>query len=345
MGVLVTELQEQQSALLSLPFEIRLLIYKHLFGVTRPHLRIDISRYDFQFYKTPDRGSILLTCRKCYDEARPLYHTSLNCLVINLEQLPYGTSSFSSSNQPPRYHEVYTSSLYQSAPYTTLNTIFYSPPRRALLHKVTHLTIPFLRPVSLHNLLALTLLPAVQTMELVLTHTTILETADTQAASLGTLPRVHVVSKFWPFGHITSTKNKMPGEIYGLTLFTVLSSLSRNGIQMRWTAKVRWSMLCENPEYTSSDLMIIQEEEEEGEKPRHCIDYVYTHEFRTEKLISLHKALTPHLMQLMVPETPTVCGCEGKVQSTLLQHFGQDGYDMLNRDASAPPSLYYYEED
>lgn len=221
-----SETYEHPSAFLALPIEVRLLIYKHLFGNSRPHLRIDVSAYESLFYKASNQGSVLLTCRQCRDEASPLYETSFDHLVMNLDNMIGSVFPSGSSRWPSTNVVRYANTFYHSPTHTRLNTVLCIAPRSALLHKVIHLTIPCLDLSILRNLLQSTLLPALQIMELVHTHATILETVSTKVAPLDSLsemescqPRIFTMESY-------NEKRQEQQAAHGVRLVSSLASTS-----------------------------------------------------------------------------------------------------------------------
>ena len=203
---------------------------------------------------------------------------SFGHLVINLDDIIDGVFPSGPSRWPSTHIARYANTIYLSPTRTILNTVLCLTPRSAFLHKVIHLAIPCLDLLILRTLLQSTLLPALQIMELVHTHATILETVSTQVAPLDSLSETYVNPEFSPWNHTTkSDKLNRPYMVTGLSFHQLLQLLWLTRLRSRcWTARVHWSMLCEDPRYTRDYWKIIQEEK--GAPSRHCIDYIYTQE-------------------------------------------------------------------
>lgn len=238
---------------LDLPTEIRLSVYQYLFSNNKTYLFLYITETSYhpspfkishcvskRLSEVPCHRGILLTCRKCYEEAIDLHYASLTQLAVEFHGLQQDQRYKPMSSTDKRRHQNYIP--------MALGSLYYSPHHRLLLHRTRHLTVPSVISFeSLWDCLQLTLLPSVEKIEFVESQGQVFELCLKGPISpwyrpVDYHPRAVVAQNFNPDRHMSGS------DLYWATTpswsLDSVTVLDQTQIRFLWTTEVEWTRTC-----------------------------------------------------------------------------------------------------
>ena len=260
---------DKRLGLPELPYEIRIVIYKHIFSGQDDYLHISIEHLKHQVHEVSQGHGVLLTCKQINKEAFKLYQASLVHLVIGFQQIQQTQAIFGPA---PHSRNTPLSRLFM-----VLNSLHNSPHRRDSLHQILHLTIPAtIAPGVLWQCLQLDLLPAVAVIELVdecardvcsnsFTNDRKARGTDWYSQNLAYYDLA--AAEFNPGKHIAHSRN---------TGWSQLGTLAHSKqqwtmkFQMLWATHARWHFLCSASSFTDP----VSEDQRSWLGSCHVIDFV-----------------------------------------------------------------------
>lgn len=144
---------------LSLPTEIRLRIYHHLYSREPSYLILHLEHGKRRIYEVPTHRGILLACRRCYYEAITLNRESLTHLYVDCDRFSIFQPTVQREDTGEHYDRMF-GDLFWSVPLDSHT--------RQLLSGIRKLTLPaFISGYSIINAVERGILAALNTIEFV----------------------------------------------------------------------------------------------------------------------------------------------------------------------------------